>query len=86
MGVVPLPPPSWMNREELIEYRDYLERQRQSLPFGGGGRRMVTSIWSGRIGPGKFPSEDLVVALLILAPWILSVIVKLWIGDWQVIL
>ncbi len=71
MGVVPLPPPSWMNRDELIEYRHYLERQRVSLPFSGGNR-------------GKFPSWAFQVLLWALLPWVLSVIVKVLIGDWRV--
>lgn len=29
-----------------------------------------------------FPSEKFVIALLILSPWIVSVIFKLWLGDW----
>ena len=33
MGVVPPDIPTWMTRDELIEYRDYLERVRQTLPF-----------------------------------------------------
>ena len=35
MGVVPLPPPKWMNREELIRYRDHLVEQQSRLPGGG---------------------------------------------------
>lgn len=70
MGVVPLPPPSWMTRDELIEYRDYLERQRRSLPFANFGR-------------SDFPSSDFKFSLLVLSPWILSVIVKIWMGDWS---
>lgn len=69
MGVVPLPPPSWMTRDELIEYRNHLERQRRSLPFAG-----VRS---------DFPSETFQILLAVLLPWILSVIVKIWIGDWS---
>jgi len=72
MGVVPLPPPSWMTRDELIGYRDHLERQRQSLPFALWGR--------GR----KFPSSDFIFSLWVLLPWVLSVIVKVLIGDWRV--
>lgn len=71
MGVVPLPPPAWMNREELIEYRDHLERQRRSLPFAS-------------IGRTEFPSGDFLYSLAVLSPWILSVVLKLWIGDWQI--
>lgn len=69
MGVVPIPPPKWMTREELREYKYYLERQAASLPFG-----------SGRPG---FPSSTFVVLLWVLAPWLLSVIVKVLIGDWR---
>ena len=71
MGVVPLPPPSWMTRDELIEYRDHLERQRQGLTWATFRRT-------------AFPSEDFLIALAILSPWIVSVALKLWIGDWRI--
>ena len=72
MGVVPLPPPKWMNREELREHKYYLERQAASLPFGSG-------------GPVAFPSPTFVVLVLALAPWLLSVIAKVLIGDWRIL-
>jgi hypothetical protein len=76
MGVVPLPPPSWMNREELLEYKYYLERQASSLPFGS---RPARDPFGRRL---RFPSETFVILLAVLAPWILTVIVKVLIGDW----
>jgi hypothetical protein len=30
----------------------------------------------------KFPSDDFVILLAVLAPWLLSVIVKVLMGDW----
>ncbi len=69
MGVVPLPPPSWMTRDELIEYRDYLERQRVSLPFSG--------------SRSDFPSETFQILLWALLPWILTLVVKIRMGDWS---
>lgn len=77
MGVVPLPPPSWMNREELREYKYYLERQASSLPFGSG--RPARDAFGRRV---RFPSETFGILLLVLTPWILTVIVKVLIGDW----
>ena len=69
MGVVPMPPPKWMRRSELIEYRDFLERQRRQLPFAS-------------LGHAKFPSQDFWIVLAVLAPWILAVAAKLWSGAW----
>ncbi len=31
----------------------------------------------------KFPSFDFLYLLAVLSPWILSVILKLWMGDWN---
>ncbi len=71
MGVVPIPPPAWMTRDELVEYRDFLERSRRELPFAS-------------LGPATFPSSDFLILLGALAPWIVSVALKLWIGDWTI--
>ncbi len=78
MGVVPIPPPAWMNREELIEYRDFLERQRRSLPFANLGPATF------KIEPAAFPSSTFLILLAALAPWVVSVALKLWIGDWTI--
>ncbi len=77
MGVIPPgPPPLYGSKEEqreqLIEYRDFLLRMQAK-----------SQIFPGKYGRIEFPSQDFTTAMLILSPWILSVIVKLWIGDWD---
>jgi hypothetical protein len=94
MGVVPLPPPAWMNREELVEYRDFLERCRRELPFAGLVRRPKNPYRPGPVlyepqsrwlaKPAAFPSSDFLIVLAALAPWVVSVALKLWIGDWTI--
>jgi hypothetical protein len=82
-----------MTRDELIEYRDYLERVRQTLPFASMGRpkkpyRPRPLIydpqprWLAR--RSDFPSETFQILLWALLPWVVTVVVKIWIGDWTV--
>ena len=76
MGAIPpSPPPLYGSREErreqLIDYRDHLLRMQR-----------YSSVFRVRGDPVKFPSRDFTYSLLILSPWILSVIAKLWMGDW----
>ena len=32
----------------------------------------------------RFPSEQFIISLLILSPWIISIILKLWMGEWRI--
>lgn len=91
MGVVPPEIPTWMTRDELIEYREFLIRTSRSLPFAGlfgprnpyRPRPMRYEPQSRELAkPTAFPSSDFLIVLGVLAPWIISVALKLWIGDW----
>lgn len=80
MGVVPPPPPPLYGsreerREQLIDYRDFLLRMQAK-----------SKIFPGRYGRVRFPSQDFITSLLILSPWIISIILKLWMGAWTIYL
>lgn len=88
MGVVPPEIPTWMTREELIVYREFLIRTSRSLPFASFGpssdflERQREGLTPGTFRRTAFPSEDFQIVLAVLLPWIVAVGLKLWLGDW----